>query len=867
MIGEICYTSEVVTVASATNFNVEVDVSEVGFDNGSDYIRVYRIVDSGTTYIDEASGGFNSTTISESNIPVTSTIQIQICFDNNHWSDNAYASEIRLTEACTTPTAVCQDITVALVDGSASITTGDIDNGSTYSCGLQSMSLDQTSFDCNDIGDNTVTLTVTDNNSDFDQCTATVTVTGSNNPPVANCQDITVNLSGGSATISALDIDNGSTADCGINSTSIDITDFDCTDIGANTVTLTVEDNIGQQTTCTATVTVNDPGLPNAVCQDITVDVGCSGSATITANDINNGSSAACGINSTSIDITTFTTADVGDNAVTFTVEDNGLRTDQCTATVTVTNTGVPPVAVCQDITVDMGCGSSVSITTGDIDNGSTYDCGLQSMSLSQSSFSAAGSYNVTLTVTDNNSNTDQCTASVTVTSTGGTAPTFSSCPSDVTMNNDPGECYAVYSYTTPTAPDITVNGFDENYAECFWTITDGSGDASSDADVDFSSAPTSVLLTSNDIYGFLSFKAAYAEKTINCDATISFDWDYYTDGSGFFGNVEEPFYTTVNGSTTIHTYGYNVDQSGSFTVNLSAGDVFGFGIFSASGNGGPEVVDITNFQVIETTDVTMTAGLASGSQFPVGTTTVSYLARNCGGTDNCSFDVTVLDVEVPTISCPSNISSRGTDSGQCYATVTGIAPTVVENCPTVTYTLTGATTGSGSDDASGTQFNLGTTTVTYTVTDDVPNTATCNFTIEVVDDENPSITCPSALTAQCDISEQPVYASYAAFTAAGGSASDNCNLNTSSFTHVSDVSDGNTCPEVITRTYRIADDAGNTNTCTQTITIDDTTDPTASNPAAISVRSVLLLLPISPSLPMKRIIVPLLQLWLLSAM
>ena len=48
----------------------------------------------------------------------------------------------------------------------------------------------------------------------------------------------------------------------------------------------------------------------------------------------------------------------------------------------------------------------------------------------------------------------------------------------------------------------------------------------------------------------------------------------------------------------------------------------------------------------------------------------------------------------------------------------------------------------------------------------------------------------------------------------------------------LSDVSDGNTCPEVITRTYSITDDCGNAITVTQTITIDDDINPTASNPA-----------------------------------
>ena len=55
----------------------------------------------------------------------------------------------------------------------------------------------------------------------------------------------------------------------------------------------------------------------------------------------------------------------------------------------------------------------------------------------------------------------------------------------------------------------------------------------------------------------------------------------------------------------------------------------------------------------------------------------------------------------------------------------------------------------------------------------------------------------------------------------------------------VSDVSDGNSCPEVITRTYSVTDDCGNSITVTQTITVDDTIDPTASNPAPITVECI----------------------------
>ncbi|MCP4122415.1 MAG: hypothetical protein GY751_11730, partial [Bacteroidetes bacterium] len=49
------------------------------------------------------------------------------------------------------PTAVCQDITMYLDStGNASITAADVDGGSTDNCGIDSIWLGQTSFDCND---------------------------------------------------------------------------------------------------------------------------------------------------------------------------------------------------------------------------------------------------------------------------------------------------------------------------------------------------------------------------------------------------------------------------------------------------------------------------------------------------------------------------------------------------------------------------------------------------------------------------------------------------------------------------------------------------------------------------------------------
>ncbi|WP_298418068.1 LamG-like jellyroll fold domain-containing protein [uncultured Kordia sp.] len=90
-------------------------------------------------------------------------------------------------------------------------------------------------------------------------------------PPQAFCNDIVISLDAfDTATITTADIDNGSTVDSGVPMLSLDKTNFTCLDLGANTVTLTVEDSYGLTDTCTATVTVNAytgalmaPTLPN----------------------------------------------------------------------------------------------------------------------------------------------------------------------------------------------------------------------------------------------------------------------------------------------------------------------------------------------------------------------------------------------------------------------------------------------------------------------------------------------------------------------------------------------------------------------------------------------------------------------------
>ncbi|MCB0597479.1 MAG: HYR domain-containing protein [Lewinellaceae bacterium] len=245
------------------------------------------------------------------------------------------------------PEARCRDIDIVLgPDGTASISPGDIDNGSSDACGIESLSLSQEDFTCGDVGANSIRLTVTDENGNEDKCTATVTVESlveDNTDPVARCEDATVHLDNdGEGDIDVSDIDDGSYDNCRIASLSLSKRNFDCDDIGENTVTLTVIDISGNDSECTATVTVEDNRDPDADCRDITVQLGAGGSASISPLDVDGGSSDNCGIEARRLSQERFTCSDLGANNIRLTIIDESGNDGWCTATVTVE---APPVA------------------------------------------------------------------------------------------------------------------------------------------------------------------------------------------------------------------------------------------------------------------------------------------------------------------------------------------------------------------------------------------------------------------------------------------------------------------------------------------------------------------------------------------
>jgi hypothetical protein len=117
------------------------------------------------------------------------------------------------------------------------------------------MSLDKTSFDCSAVGNNTVVLTVTDIHGNSSTGNVVISVRDTISPIVIT-KNISVSLVNGAASITAADINNGSSDACSIKSISVNKNSFNCANIGANEVTLTVTDVHDNSSTAKAIVTV-----------------------------------------------------------------------------------------------------------------------------------------------------------------------------------------------------------------------------------------------------------------------------------------------------------------------------------------------------------------------------------------------------------------------------------------------------------------------------------------------------------------------------------------------------------------------------------------------------------------------------------
>ncbi|MFI5221985.1 MAG: LamG-like jellyroll fold domain-containing protein [Bacteroidia bacterium] len=254
-------------------------------------------------------------------------------------------------------------------------------------------------------------------------CSFTVTVLDSI-APIVHTQNIMVQLdTNGSATVSASQVNNGSTDNCAISSYGLSKTSFNCSNIGLNYDTLSVTDASGNVSTGVALITVQDNVAPTVITQNVTISLNAGGTANITPSQINNGSTDNCSLSSYSLSRSTFNCSNIGSNVVTLTVTDANGNSSTGNATVTIRD-NTAPTAIAKNITVTLS-GGTASISVAQVDNGSYDNCSIASMSVSPNSFTCSniGNNTVTLTVTDASGNISTATSTVTVV---GAVPTAS---------------------------------------------------------------------------------------------------------------------------------------------------------------------------------------------------------------------------------------------------------------------------------------------------------------------------------------------------------------------------------------------------------------------------------------------------------
>jgi len=368
-------------------------------------------IDSGTSY--QNTGSFTGLSKGPYKIAVSDSKGCTVI-------NNASTNITLVNGDYTNPVASAKNVTVYLnASGSASINYTDMDNGSSDNCEIVDYKLSDSTFDCSEVGSKTVTMTVTDKNGNNASTTATVTVVDARSP-IPSAKNATVYLNAtGAASITWSDIDNGSSDACGIQKFVLSDSTFDCNDTGVNVVTVTVYDVNGNTSTSTVNVTIQDVTKPTAITKNITVNLNASGSISITAADVNNGTNDNCGIKSLSVSPSSFTCSDTGVNKVILTAVDGSGNTDTAHAYVTVKDV-TKPTAITQNISISLDATGAVSITASDVNSGSNDNCGIKSLSVSPSSFTCSdtGVNKVILTAVDGSGNTDTAHAYVTVSDT-----------------------------------------------------------------------------------------------------------------------------------------------------------------------------------------------------------------------------------------------------------------------------------------------------------------------------------------------------------------------------------------------------------------------------------------------------------------
>ncbi|MCC6461154.1 MAG: HYR domain-containing protein [Saprospiraceae bacterium] len=762
------------------------------------------------------------------------------------------------------PTAVCKNATVALQSGAqVSITTADINNNSTDNCGIQNLALDRTSFDCDDVGMQTVTLTVTDVNGLTNTCTATVTI---NDPsgyccaaPQALCQTSpTLALgSNGQASITVADIDNGSTYECGLQSIAVQPTSVQCSNVGTPVqVTLTVVDANAQTSSCMTALMVLDTTAPALTCpsaQTLFADANCSGMVgtwVAVSKQDNCTSSASIGISQAPAASTVFS----GHNStqqITLTATDASGNTATCVFSVTLQDT-VAPQVVCKNATVNLvevpNVGSQATITTADVFASGSDNCGNISLGVAPSVFTCShlGNNTVTLTATDQQGLSKTCQATVTVKDlivpkitcpAGQIIFANASCTGllgDWLPVSKSDNCTPSASVSVAQSPAAgTILSGHNSTQQLTLTATDGSGNTASCVfSVTLQDTLAPQVVCQNATVNLVEVPFAGSQATITTA-------DVFASGSDNCGNISLGVAPSV----------FTCSHLGNNTVTLTATDQQGLTktcqatvtvkdliVPKITCPAGQIIVANTSctgllgdwLPVSKSDNCTPSASVGVAQSPAAGTVlsghndmrTVTLTATDgSGNTADCMFSVTLKDNTAPSGTC-KNATVSLNNSGSGGITASSVFQSGSDNCGTVNPVSVTPSSFSCTQ--------LGTVTVTLLVNDGNGNTQTCQAIVTVQDTQKPVFTnVPANVTVQCNAIPSPGTAT----------ATDNCGATVA---YNGQMLTAGACPDtyVLTRQWTATDGSGNTQTATQRITVRDTQAPVfTSTPAAITVQ------------------------------
>jgi hypothetical protein len=537
-----------------------------------------------------------------------------------------------------------------------------------------------------------------------------------------------------------------------------------------------------------------------------------------------------------------------GTTTNTFTVTDAVGNSVTCTFDVTVSDTELPIASCPGNMTklADPGsCGTVVSYVVSTSDNCAVVSAS-QTNGLASGATFPVGVTTNSFTATDAAGNSASCSFTVTV---NDTELPMISCPANITLNNDQGDCGAIVNYNNVSYSDncsstrtgslaSLTNGipiYNSNRIVIYFDIIVGSTNvrvngfdinmtgAGTNLGIDVYAVPGSFLgnQTNASFWGAKKSSGTAISATANGFNTINLN-----NGIALKANTRY--------AIAIHTDNFRTNTNngliGPLPLQYSNSDLaltFGSGstgLFQGTVGINQLIWNLAVNYEAGVPYMEQTQGLESGESFSIGTTTNEFTVTDgSGNSASCAFTVTVNDTENPGITCPANIAVTN-DPGQCGANVSYPAITTSDNC-------TGESLSQPAGQASGTVFPGGTTTNSFTVTDASGNSATCSFSVTVNDNEAPEISCPTSIMVNNDPGICGAQVTYSVTT------TDNCSGESLNQT-AGQASGSVFAVGTTTNDFTVTDASGNSATCAFTVTVNDTEDPVLICPADMTVNN-----------------------------